>query len=299
MTHYPRVLTAALSQPWAICPQKLAEIRLFLNHIATGVAFEPVYTASDHAPFSQSAPGVAVIPIMGTLTPRANLITEYSGGASADLISRDFQTALTDPNVGAIVLQIDSPGGQVTGIPELADQIHAARDHDTRVIAQVDGMAASAAYWLAAQADEIVATPSSQVGSIGVYTLHEDHSQRLADEGITPTLISAGKYKTEGHPFGALDDDARAAIQAQVDDYYTLFIDAVARGRATDSASVRSGYGQGRTLLSAAALSAGMIDRIDTLTGTLTRLLGAAPRPAPTARSTPVSRLLRELDHLD
>ncbi|MCC7371633.1 MAG: S49 family peptidase, partial [Chloroflexi bacterium] len=133
---------------------------------------------------------------------------------------------------------------------------------------------ASAAYWIASSADEIVVTPSGEVGSIGVFTAHEDISAALEAEGVTVTLISAGKYKTEGNPFEPLSEEARGAIQARVDDYYSMFVRAVARGRGVKPADVRGGFGQGRVVGADEAVRLGMADRVGTMAQTVERLAG-------------------------
>jgi signal peptide peptidase SppA len=141
-------------------------------------------------------------------------------------------------------------------------------------VAQVNSLAASAAYWLASQADEIISIPSGTAGSIGVFTAHQDLSKALAQEGIDITLISAGKYKVEGNPFEPLTPEAKAVLQDRVDTAYAQFVKDVAQGRGVSQASVRDGYGQGRALGAKEALKAGLIDAIATMDQTLSRLTG-------------------------
>jgi capsid assembly protease len=138
---------------------------------------------------------------------------------------------------------------------------------------------ASAAYWLAASASEIVALPSAQVGSIGVFSMHEDVSKALDEKGVKVTLISAGKFKTEGNPFEPLSDDAKAAVQGTVDFYYGQFTSDVANGRGVAVDSVRAGFGEGRVVTAKDALKLGMIDRVGTLDDVVGDLLrGKAPQ---------------------
>ncbi|MDN5849948.1 MAG: S49 family peptidase, partial [Nitrococcus sp.] len=129
--------------------------------------------------------------------------------------------------------------------------------------------------WLAAQASEVVVSPSGEVGSIGVFAVHENMARALAQKGVDVSLISAGKYKTEGHPFGALDETARAAIQANVDAHYRAFINAVAAGRGVGAAVVQENFGEGRMLRAEPALGAGMVDRIESMPALLARLAAA------------------------
>lgn len=116
-----------------------------------------------------------------------------------------------------------------------------------------------------------MASPSSLVGSIGVYAVHEDWSEAMAQAGVQPTLIKAGKYKAEGIDFQPLSDDARAHIQESVDDSYDMFVTAVSKGRGVPPATVRSGYGEGRVLTAKRAKAEGLVDRIDTIEGAFAR----------------------------
>jgi ClpP class serine protease len=141
-------------------------------------------------------------------------------------------------------------------------------------VAVANHLMASAAYWIGSAAEEVVVTPSGDVGSVGVFAMHEDWSGALEKEGINISLISAGKYKVEGNPYQPLGEEARAAIQASVDEVYDVFTNAVARNRGVNPAAVRTGFGEGRVVGAQEALKLGMVDRIDTLEGTINRLLG-------------------------
>lgn len=221
---------------------------------------------------------VAVIPIHGVIAPRASVFAETSSnGTGLDVFVQRLRQADADAGVGSIVFDIDSPGGSVSGVPEAAAEIRAVRERK-KIIAVANASAASAAYWLASQASEIMVTPSGAVGSIGVFGAHEDVSKRLEAEGIAVTLISAGKYKTEGNPFEPLGEEARAAWQAQVNDYYKMFTADVAEGRGEKASDVRAGFGQGRMVMAAAAVKEGMADRIGTLEQAVDRALGRKPK---------------------
>ena len=176
-------------------------------------------------------------------------------------MARQFRAAMADPDIGRVILDVDSPGGQVGGVEELAREIYQARGQKP-VTAIANGLAASAAYWIATAADEFVVTPSGQVGSIGVFGMHQDVSAALEKDGVKVTMVSAGKYKTEGNPFEPLTDEARAAMQGMIDEYYSLFVDAVARNRGVDAAAVRGGFGEGRVVTAQAAVRLGMAARV-------------------------------------
>jgi len=117
-----------------------------------------------------------------------------------------------------------------------------------------------------------------------VFAIHEDMSKALEAEGVTSTVISAGKHKVEGNHFGPLDDEARATIQAKVDESMAQFVADVAKGRGVSASAVRSDYGEGRAVSSSQALAAGMIDRIATLDETIARLAGRTRQRADAGR---------------
>ena len=145
-------------------------------------------------------------------------------------------------------------------------------------MAVANHLAASAAYWIATAADELVVSPSAEVGSIGVFAAHEDMSAALEKEGVKVSLISEGKYKTEANPYEPLSEEARAAVQSRVSEYYDAFVKAVARNRGVKAADVRGGFGEGRTVGARQAVQLGMADRVATLDETIARLQKGAPR---------------------
>ena len=292
-----RILSAFRSTPWAILPEKLALIAELLESHERGVRYtadeirERIGAAASR-PQARREGAVAVLPIRGTISRRAGLLTDASGGTSVDSITSSLRAAVADPQVKAIVLDVDSPGGSVQGVPELASEILAARDSKW-ITAIANDMAASAAYWIASACSEVVVTPSGEVGSIGVFCAHADYSAAYEAAGVKNTLIRAGKYKAEANPWEPLTDDARAAIQSTVDDYYSMFVAAVAKGRGTTPAAVRGGYGEGRILTAKAAVSEGLADRIATLDDVLQRL-GAAPSSSPRGSAAAPLRRLAE-----
>lgn len=292
-THIARYVAETV---WAIQPSKMAELLSVLAFRAAGHEFTPDDIRTRLGATSLEARGassgvskrgaVAVVPIRGVIAHRMSALDESWGGTSAESIGRTLEQIAADPGIGTIMYDIDSPGGTVPGIQELAAQMFALRGQKTQ-IAQVNSLAASAAYWLASQADEIVSIPSGTAGSIGVFTAHQDLSKALEQEGIDVTLISAGKYKLEGHPFGPLTEEAHAVLQDRVDTAYGQFVKDVARGRGVSQAAVRDGYGQGRALGAKDALKAGLIDSIGTMDGTIGRLVGRKPAGSLKAEGEP------------
>jgi capsid assembly protease len=205
--------------------------------------------------------GIAVLPLYGVIVQRAGMMTDYSGGTSTQQFSAMLREALADDAVSQVLIDIDSPGGSVFGVAELAAEIMQGRTQKP-IIAIANATAASAAYWLGACASELYVTPSGEVGSIGVWMAHEDISAAMEDAGVKTTLISAGKYKTEGNPLGPLGDEAKGFMQDRTNEYYRSFTAAVARGRGVPVAQARDGMGQGRMLGAAAAMSEKMVDGI-------------------------------------
>jgi capsid assembly protease len=228
--------------------------------------------------------GIAVIPLRGVITPAGSflsLLFGYGGGGLRGF-RQCLREALDDEQVSAVLIDIDSPGGLTDLVPETAAEIREARGSKP-IVAIANTMAASAAYWLAAQADELVVTPSGDVGSVGVYAVHDDWSKWNADFGIKPTYVKAGKYKAEFNPDEPLSDDAKAHLQETVDAYYAMFVADVAAGRGVDEASVRDGFGEGRMVLAQDAVAAGMADSVETFEQLAARLMGNPASSAGTA----------------
>lgn len=209
---------------------------------------------------------VAVLSMMGGIRHRSSFGTSVQG------FREKFREAIANPNVKTIVFNVDSPGGTVSGVPELAEEIFEARAIKP-IIAVADVFAASAAYWLAAAATKILVTPSGSVGSIGVFAMHIDQSKLLQDIGFKVTLISAGRYKVEGNSFQPLSEEAHAQIQKDVDSVYEDFITAVAKFRGTDVERVLNDFGQGRMIMAKDAVAANMADGIDTLDNVINNLV--------------------------
>jgi signal peptide peptidase SppA len=235
-----------------------------------------------HAELNVAMPGqrqtpksknIAVIPVYGMISQHA-----MSMGAGIDALAAQRERALADPNVDAILWDFDSPGGTINGVPEEADKIReAGQIKPTAAIA--NGMAGSAAYWLASAANEVWVTKSGDgAGSIGVYTIHKDLTAALEAEGVKVTAISAGKYKLEGADFIPLSDEYRAFLEERVAEAYGWFTKDVATYRGATVAQVKGGFGEGRMLRGKAAVDAGLADRVGSIEDALARL---ARRKAP------------------
>jgi signal peptide peptidase SppA len=274
--HYPNIMSAAFGSIWAIMPEKLMAIEQFLSLKARGHMFsdaEISAAANNRAHKLREVKGdVAVLPIYGVLAQKGNMLTEMSGMSSTERLGAEFDEAMAAPSVKAIVLDIDSPGGTIYGIPEFANKIYNARGQGKQIVAVANSLAASAAYWLGAAADSFAVTPSGDAGSIGVYMMHVDQSALNANMGVQPTYISAGKYKVEGNSDSPLSEDGIEAMQASVNEAYDMFVMDVARFRGTTPGRVRNGYGEGRVLSAKQSVEDGLADRVASLEKVLSEL---------------------------
>lgn len=234
---------------------------------------------------TRAASGVALITIEGTLVNRGAWLNSYSGMTSYEGIAAQIREASADPEIKAIILDVDSPGGEATGMFSAAATIREARK-GKRVIAVIDDMAASAAYGLASAADEIVISPTSLVGSIGVLWMHLDRSGELEKKGIHPTLIYAGARKVDGNSFGPMSERAAAETEKLVQSFYSRFLETVADGRGTRTNIQRARETEARVYIGRDAVTAGLADRIGTLTEVIAELSGQTARAG--SRSSPV-----------
>ena len=227
---------------------------------------------------------IAIVPVNGTIAQHRG--SDYWGGVFSEELVGMVSQMVDTPNVGAIVLSFDTPGGIVYGVPEAAKAI-GLMGLAKPIYGYVKAEAASAGYWLASNTTKLFAQSSSQVGSVGVWTMHIDASKMFADIGWDITLISAGKYKTEGHPWGPLGDEALVEFQGLVDRYYEDFLSGVALGRNVSEATVKSDFGEGRMLDAPRAKAAGMIDGI----ATLDELLAGIMAPPDTRKRSMATRI--------
>ncbi len=236
---------------WAVLAETLPAIRGILTSSAAGTAGLP--TADEvEAHAAQLAMlrspnltgGVAVLPLRGVITPGASLLSMLMGGTSLQGFRASLRDALNNDEVASILIDVNSPGGSTSLVAETAAELREARG-TKRIVAVTNTLCASAAYWIASQADEVIVTPSGQIGSIGVYMLHNDWSSWNEKFGIDPTYIYAGG----------------------------LFTGDVAKGRGVRQSAVKSGFGEGRCVTARRAVELGMADRVDTFEATVARMV--------------------------
>jgi signal peptide peptidase SppA len=258
------VLSELWCSPWLILPavhRQLCEI--VAAHI-TGEA----HAAGGIADSMPEQPGfvvgrtgsVAVIPIHGVLGKRVGGLAKSSGATDIDDIAEALDQAVANPEVSGILLDIASPGGTTTGMPELADKI-AAVSVKKPVVAWTDSQMASAAYWLAAGADSIYASKSAKIGSIGVYMAWLDDSRALEQQGYRAELIKRGKFKAIGVSGTSLTQEAREMLQQSVDQVYDWFTEHVRLFRD----DVPQEAMEGQVFFAAQAQEFDLIDRVGTI----------------------------------
>lgn len=207
--------------------------------------------------------GVAIIPVTGPLFRYANIFTSISGASSYELIAKDFIASLENPHIKAIILNIDSPGGEVNGVAELASMIFDARGTKP-IIAYASGDAASGAYWVASAADEIVVSETSALGSIGVVGIYRGKSDKES-AGVVEIVSSQSPHKR----LDPATDEGKARLQTRIDSMADVFISSVARNRNITATDVQANFGGGDVMIGGLAVNAGLADRI----GSLERLI--------------------------
>lgn len=284
---YAHILSLLHDKPWCITESKLDAISALLHSRAFSSDAEaerrlqewraehPQAKAAKRE--AASLASVGIVPIIGTLVRRANMATEYSGGTSMQITAQTIDQMAADPNVSGILLDIDSPGGTHDGTPELAAAVARAAKQKP-VFASANGLAASAAYWIASQATELAVAPSGEVGSIGTVMVHFDSSEAYAKEGVKPTIIRSGENKYEGSSLEPLAESSRKFFQEMVDGITQEFVKSVAEGRGVSQTQVRENFGQGRAFLAKDAKQRGMVDRVEPIEETLARLLRRVSR---------------------
>lgn len=255
-------LLDTLLSPWSIRDDALVEINAILSRHERGeVADLQALQARIGRPLQNTQTmvlrdGVAVLPVVGPIMRYANLLTDISGATSLQVLATDFQAAVDNPQVRRIVLQIDSPGGQANGIGEFAQLV---RSSPKPVTAYVGNSAASAAYWIASAAREVVVAKSAMLGSVGVVLSINKRSQ----DGTVDIVSSQSPHKR----LDVNTADGKEQLQALVDGLAQIFVQDVAALRGVSVDKVLSDFGRGGVVLAADAIAAGMADRIGTFEG--------------------------------
>jgi signal peptide peptidase SppA len=271
-----RVMSAVMEYPWAISDDGMALIERILDRAITGTDVDIEAVATQIGRPLDNTGGrvemrgsVAVFDIQGPLFRRSDLFTNISSSTTVENLAVDLQRAADNSLITHILLNIDSPGGQVNGIQEFADQVREVAAIKP-VVAYVDGIGASGAYWIASAANSIVLNDTSLVGSIGVVASIRDNRAAQEKQGVRQYEIVSTQS-----PFKRPDvatEQGRAQIQEMVDALASVFIDRVASFRGVTAEDVMSRFGQGKMLPAKAALDAGMADEISRFEPLVARL---------------------------
>lgn len=227
---------------------------------------------------------VGVIPIEGPLVSGDAGFMRLFGVTGYGNIADSLIAAVQDPNVHSIVLSIDSPGGQVNGVQDLATLISNV-DKVKPVAVHSGGAMMSAAYWIGVSGRRMFASQTAEVLSIGTMMVHMDKTKMMEDAGVKATVIRSGKYKALGSPYEPLSDTAKAEMQAKADALSAIFLGHVAERRGMTAAVADRKIGQGRTMLAEDALAAGGIDVVGSLGDAMAYAKAQAPKPANVRKS--------------
>lgn len=285
---YPRILAAIRAAKWAVTPATLHAIRDVLSARLAGrlpdsplgrrvgemdddcaCGVEPEAEA-----YELIAPGVAVVKLHGIIGKNLSAMETMCGGCDLAVVEENLVEALADPAVSAVILDIDSPGGTVGGVADFADRIaELEAESGKSIVAYASGQCCSAAYWIACGCTGIVASSSSDVGSIGVYIALIDESANWQEEGYKLVLVKAGEYKAAGIAGSTITPEQIALWQQEVDFIYGQFTDAVRTARP----GIADATMQGQTFYGPLALRAGLVDEISDIETLAMEMAGVSP----------------------
>jgi signal peptide peptidase SppA len=260
---FQRIYEAVHFKPWLITPRAHASIRYLLDaklhenmEPRIDISIEDLF--DEQTPQPQFENGIAIIPVVGVIGNKLGIIEKSCGAVGVEDVASGILTAIQDPSIKAIFLDISSPGGTVGGVPELAELISQANKMKP-VFAYTDGDMCSAAYWLGASGSKIFASKSAEIGSIGVYLPWVDASRAYENEGLKVDLIKnkEGKFKGAGFEGTSLTDDQRAQLQAGVQKIFEMFKADITANRTIPPYAM-----QGQTFIGNDAEEAGLIDGV-------------------------------------
>jgi capsid assembly protease len=282
-----------LRSAWAIEPSKLLEIQaIYATHLRGEKIDLPAIEArlgrplaSEQQDYRIREGGVAVLSIEGVLAPKANLFMRISGGASTQMLTKQVESAIADPRVRGLILQVDSGGGSALGVPELADTIRELAAVKP-IVTVTDGVMASGAYWTGSAANAVFGSGTTvQVGSIGVVMTH-NYTPNASNSQTTE--ITAGRYKRMATSAKPLDEESSAYLQQMVDHIYGVFVDAVAQNRGVSAEAVLQNMADGRVFIGQQAVDAGLLDGFATVDQVAERM-AANPAEFATRRKAQVA----------
>jgi capsid assembly protease len=294
MPDLPHLASRVFGTPLMIARAKLEVILGVLGPRLAGGALEIAHPEPDPPPaVSVTGDGIAIVPVTGTLVSRSGYLDAASGLQAYGDIAAAMASAMNDGGVRGVVLDVDSPGGEVGGLFDLVAEIKAIRLANAKPLwAVANESALSAAYAIASTADRLYVTRTSEVGSVGVVAAHVDESGADAKAGLAWTFLFAGERKVDGNAHEPLSERARATIQADIDRLYSEFCALVAANRGMTAAAARST--NAAIYRGELAIRAGLADRLGTLDLAVAEMAAeldhaAAPRIPinPTAKRSP------------
>lgn len=254
---YAQVLFGALADKYNIESLIIGGEKLSHEDLKEG-AFAFNEDRSERKPY-QVVNGRAFIPVSGSLVAKSNHLRPYSGMTGYNSIKTNLDMALKDDEVTEIIFDMESSGGEVTGVFELADYMYSKRGIKP-MVSMVGNLACSACYMLAAATDKIVLSETAYVGSIGVITAHANVEAKMEKDGIKVTLIHAGDHKKDGNPYEGLSADVLGRIQDRLDKMYTMFTTRVAKYRGISVDAVIKT--QALTFLGSDSIDVGLADEV-------------------------------------
>lgn len=284
-----RAFQLASAIPWAISPQWLTTILTIANREGAGpdaVATQLGRPLENTHEVTRRG-NVAIIPVHGPIFRRANVFSQVSGATSVQVLATDLHLALDAEEIEAVVLDIDSPGGEANGISEFAAQVFAGRSRKP-IHAYVGGTGASAAYWIAAACTSISVADTAVIGSIGVVQAVPNPKAKTAADIEIVSAQSPNKRPD------VTTDEGRAVLQAEVDALASVFVSAVATYRGTTPDVVLEKFGKGGCLVGAAAKAAGMVDHVTSFEALVASLTSPTSAPMGAQASVPATALAPE-----
>jgi len=293
MHDLPHLAARLYGTPLLLARSKLDVI---LGALAPRLAGQGTFLDADAVPSAELAitpDGIAIVPVIGTLVARSGYLGAASGLTAYSDIADAIEAAATDPGIRAILLDVDSSGGEVGGLFDLVDHIQAIRSQCGKPIwAVADEAALSAAYAIACTADRLYVTQTGEIGSVGVVAVHRDESGADAQAGLAWTFVHAGACKVDGNPHQPLSDSARTSLQADVDALYGRFVDLVAQCRKKPPETIRAT--EAAVYRGDQAVAAGLADKIGPLRVALADLgavlaRSTVPRPIAARKEVPMS----------
>jgi signal peptide peptidase SppA len=285
----------SLEPLWAMEPSAFERLReLVSNSSPERLAAASAQSAAGGShPGYENRGGVAVIQFAGAVAKRHNLWSSLFGGRAVTTETRAaVDAAVADPSVDSILMVIDSPGGTVDGVGDLADTV-AAANKTKPVCAYAEDMCASAAYWIGSQASRFVGNPTASVGSIGVFAAVPDVSRLVKNLGIEMNVVKSVSGKGGGTMGAPVTDAQLAEVQRMVNSIHSEFVAAVSRGRGRDMSAVADG----RVYMGQDAVDLGLIDAVEPISATIEamQMIAEQKKKKPMQPTMPTMPMMEEM----